>query len=357
VLDSYGGRLAWWLPGADGLAKQAKKQTSKASLPPSAGLEQAFAAAIRAVQSLPASDEAWAHLEELAERVERAGDAAAAYREALAQPLDRDLRKRLGQRALRFHEAWFGDDPEVIHALLLPFVDGLAENEWAFERLTRVLTLAERWDPLLDTYDRALARSQDGAQRQKLLDEAAHVAKDFAGQPERAIGYLEQLHLLEPGNTQHAGALERLLERCERIADLIALWRRQLEVVHGEPARALRLRIAVTCLDRLRDPAAAVAELRTLLDELPGHTGACEQLERVLALSAAPGPIRLQAFALLRSNYDAARRPEQVVLAIDRAIELSDDVQRRDLHREAAQRLAILDRDRESMAHYAALLL
>ena len=61
---------------------------------PSAGLERAFASALRAVQSVPDSGEAWDHLEELAEQMERAADTATAYREALAQPLDREAELR-----------------------------------------------------------------------------------------------------------------------------------------------------------------------------------------------------------------------------------------------------------------------
>ena len=258
------------------------------SLLPSAGLERAFASALRAVQSVPDSGEAWDHLEELAEQMERAADTAAAYREALAQQLDRDVRKRLGQRALRFHEGWFGDDPETMHELLLPFVDGDPGNEWAFERLTRVLTLAERWSTLLDLYDRALARTTDAGQRKKLLDDAAHVAKDFADQSERAIGYLQELHMIERGNVQLAAALERLLERCERIRGSDRAVAKAARAGRGEDARALRLRIAACYLDRLNEPKAAVAELRSLLDEMPGHAGACEQLERLLAFEAAP---------------------------------------------------------------------
>ena len=308
------------------------------------------------MQSVPESDEAWDHLEELAERLERPADTAKAYRDALAQPLARELRTRLGQRALRFHEAWFGDDPEVMHALLLPFVDGDPANAWAFERLTRVLTLAERFATLLDTYDRALARTTETGQRKKLLDDAAHIAKDFADQSERAIGYLQELNLVDRDNAQIAASLERLLERCDRTQELIALWRKQIEQASGEEARALRLRIADCYLTRLNDSAAAVAELGGLLDDAPGHAQACEQLEGVLGLSRAPLAVRLDAFALLRRHYDVAQRPEQAIAAIETALALAEGAQRRELHRDAAQRLAIEKRDAQSMQHYAELL-
>ena len=72
-----------------------------------------------------------------------------------------------------------------------------------------LLTMAERWDDLLALYDRALARVTEPSRRLELLDEAAHVAKDFAGQGDRAIQYLELLFPLKPADTRIATSLER----------------------------------------------------------------------------------------------------------------------------------------------------
>jgi len=331
---------------------RAKKASSNAS----AGLQQALTAAIKAVKSLPESDDAWDHLEELAERLERPNETAEAYREVLTLKLDAATRKHLGQRALNFHEAWYGDDADVILELLSPFVDGSAEGSWALERLTRVLTLSEKWDPLLDVYDRALSQAQDADQRKKLLNDAAHVAKDFAEQPARAVDYLQQLLALDRGNQKLSSSIERLLERSGRFGDLIALWRGQAELASGEDARKLHLRIASCYLDRLSDPDNCLGGLRVLLEESPGNAEACQLLERVLGLEEAPLPTRLQAFALLRQHYDAARRPEDAVAAVEKAITLTEGAQRSDLHRDAGQRLTILKQDEAAMGHYAALL-
>ena len=94
--------------------------------------------------------------------------------------------------------------------------------DWAFEHLVVALTMTERWPELLDAHDARLAATRDPARRKELLDEAAHIAKDFVGDQARAIGYLDQLFRLRPSDVQVASSLERLLERQGRWADLDA---------------------------------------------------------------------------------------------------------------------------------------
>lgn len=322
----------------------------------SSGLEQSFAAALKAAKSALDSDDAWDHLEELADKLQRPDEVAALYAELLGGKLPADQRTRLAKRAVQFHDQWFGDDPQAMHDLLSRILATDPEALWAFEQLTVVLTVAERWSDLLGLYDRTLEITRDEARRKKLLDDAAHVAKDFADDPGRAVDYMQALLELEPGNNKLAAAIERLLERQRRWEDLVELWQAQIPRLPVDEGRTTRVRIAAVFLDHLEAGGPALDELRILLDESPGHAGGCAQLERILDFEPAPSDVRLAALALLRTNYDAVDRGRDFVGALERAVAFADREQRTALHREAGERLAILGRDEQAMGHYAALL-
>ena len=319
-------------------------------------LTQSFVAALKAVQSSPESDDAWDHVEELADSLQRPDDVAAVYRELLEGPLSPVLRGKLSQRAVQFHDEWFGDNPDAMADLLGRIVERDAEAEWAFERLVVVLTVAERWDDLLGVYDRLLDTTRDRARRKRLLDDAAHVAKDFADQAARAVDYMSLLLDLEPHNLKLAASIERLLERQGRWQDLIDLWKSRLAELSATDARDTRVRIAATYIDKVGAPAAALRELTVLMEESPGHTGGCEQLERILDLDGAPISERMAALTLLRTAYEASSRGADLVAAIERAIAFAEPSDRLALHREAGARLAISSRDAEALDHYGALL-
>ena len=163
----------------------------------SSGLEQSFTAALKAARSAPDSDDAWDHLEELADKLQRPDEVAELYVELLGGKLEADRRDRRSKRAVQFHDEWFGDNPEVMNVLLSKIIAADSGAEWAFERLSVVLTVAERWSDLLGLHDRTLEVTRDPERRKKLLDDAAHVAKDFADDPGRAVDYMQALLELE----------------------------------------------------------------------------------------------------------------------------------------------------------------
>jgi tetratricopeptide (TPR) repeat protein len=121
-------------------------------------------------------------------------------------------------------------------------------------------------------------------------------------------------------------------------------------------ARKTRLRIATSWLERLSEPDRALEALRDVLQESPGNAEACTLLERVLENTAAPAETRRAALSLLRKNYLVAERPEDVVRVLQRALEFMEPDERRPLHRECGNRLAILGRDTEAIEQYAELL-
>ncbi len=320
-------------------------------------MDKAFAAALRAAEGAPDSSDAWAHLEELADELQRPDDVAELYRTVLERRLAKDVFQQVAEQAVQFHEEWFGDTPDKITKLMSRIIELEPTADWAFERLTVMLTSSSQWDELLSLFDRSLGTTQDPERRRRLLTDAAQAAKDFADQGDRAADYMQQLLVLEPDNAQLFTSLERLLEKGERWTDLIELWQSQIPQQSAAQARKTRLRIAGCWIDQLSDSQRALDELRILLRESPGHEEACAQVERILDDQEAEQTTRSQALSLLRKNYLVAARPEDVVRVLVRALDFVEPDEKRPLHREAATRLAILGRDIEAIEHYRQLLL
>lgn len=304
----------------------------------------------------PADESRWDALEQVARELQKPDDVEALYAEVLARPLSVEALSVLGRRAVAFHDEWSADTDGLVLLLARSFAADPSAT-WAFERLTMLLTVSERWTELLALYDRAIevTPADDRERRASLLDEAAHVAKDFADQPERSIRYLEGLFALDPSNVQVARALERLYERHARHRDLIGLWRARLAFVSAEAAHASRVRIAQTWLDPLDDEAEALAATEEILAQRGDEATAFGLLERIA--TDAPPPIARRAIGTLRARYDATGRGDDVLRVLSMALRVaSDDAERAGVHADLAGRLLAAGRDPEATGHYAELV-
>lgn len=312
-------------------------------------LDPRVAELIAAVEAAPADEESWNQLEDLAAELQRPEEVGAAYRGALVPGLAAELVERVGQRALGFHEEWFGEASPLLVDVLERILALDPALPWALQRITVLLTVKEAWTELLAHFDRAIAAAGDDTYRRTgLLEEAAQLAKDFAGQPARAVGYLTQLLDLRPSDGQLFSSLERLLEREGRHAELVALWRRKVDDV------GVRARIAETYLDKLADPAAALGEARPLVEL--GEPRAALITERVLAHPVASLEVRREALAVLQDVYGAAGRTEDVERVLALAIERESREGAIGLHRELAERMAARGNVAGAFAHVARLL-
>ena len=313
-------------------------------------------AAVANVKSAPHSTAVWDELEALASKLDKPDDVVAAYRDVLSDDeLGREIVEMVGERAAQFCDEWFGDDPKVVEGLLQRVIQRAPQSEQALQRLSVLYTGAERWDDLFVLYDRALDATKDKGFRIKLLREASQLAKDVAGKPERAIAYLQRLLPLTPDDAQLGQGLERLLERHERWADLIALWEGRLESGSRKEREKTRARIAACYLDNLKDPQRALAAAKPLLGEAEDDKEACALLEKIIESPHTTPPVREGALDLLRAHYDATARPREVIRVLERVIAI-DPANTQSLREEAGARLAELDDDAAAMDQYATLL-
>ena len=317
-------------------------------------------AAVAAASNEPENQDLWDDLEAIAGELDRPDEVAALYREVLRRELAGEIFDDLGDRAAQFHEEWYAEDPSGLIDVLTRILEVNPRSASAFQRLTVVYTVGERWDELLAVYDRAIDSAGDPARLIRLLDEAAQVAKDVANRTDAAISYLQTLLPLTPDDAKLAANLGRLLERHERWRDLIQLWETNLDSLSEAEREQSRARIATCWLDNLDDPEQALDAVRPLLNESADDTIACGLLERILAADSASAAVRDGALDLLRSHHDSQDRPEEIIRVLEAAIARADadadTAQIQQLHEEAAELLADLGQDVVAMDHYAALL-
>ncbi|MFO0550035.1 MAG: hypothetical protein U0271_16690 [Polyangiaceae bacterium] len=344
------------LGGSEGLGRLYQAWLGCLDEDPAAALEVAATAARR----VPDLEEFWDRAEELARTVKRPMPVAEAYRAVLegARSLPEEVSLRIGERGVAFHEEWF-DDAELVTKMLRLIVDVAPSATWAFERLKLIYNAAERWQELFDLYDHVIATQADDESRSLILEDAVDVARDLAGDNERAIRYLERLRDIRPTDTKLEAQLERLYERHNKPRSLIDLLMARVPRLNGDDARATRLRVAglwETALEDLEQALEAVQPLVEAGDEevvamverwldatareespasvAPASTAAPASLARDAAsrkkrlrfrrlADAVPGahPMRKRAAALLEPLYALDGNAEKAARALEISLE------------------------------------
>jgi tetratricopeptide (TPR) repeat protein len=315
---------------------------------------QELAAAIAAVAQNPKERARWDRVEELLDSAQQPEAVSELFQNTLGS-LSPDLIADVGQRGVRFYETWFGGDSDALIVWLERVRAADPRAQWAFERLTVAYTAAERWNDLLDAYDRAIAGADPVSRRIRLLEEAAQVAKDFASNADRAIGYMLALHALDADNPALA-ALERLLERRERWDALTELWQSRIASQPPKQALEARIRLANCFLDKLGRAGEALEQIKLALGDAPNHAPAYDLLERVIVAGSANATDRREALGLLKQHKLDLRQPHEVVRVMELGLVQSSDAERKSLLRELVDRLADLGEDTPAMRHQAALL-
>lgn len=320
------------------------------------GEHQELLTAIEAVKEAPQEPSHWDRVEEVLDTVQRPTDVSALFRDVLKQDLSSTLVTDIGQRAVRFYEAWYGEDSAELPETLERVLEIDPQASWAFQRLTVAYTVAERWDALLAAYDKAILHADQTVLRMQLLEDAAQAAKDFAGAPDRAIDYMTQLLALDPTNTTLSASLERLLERQERFADLIGLYESRLPVLRKSEAHAARVRMASVHLTHLNDPTAALAQARKVLEGVADDAGALTVVDAVLRAQGAATEVRGEALTILKQHHFGANAIEKVVEVLEISLQFVEGDDRVATLRELVERLSSNGDESGALSHQAALL-
>ncbi len=276
--------------------------------------EGSLEVALRAAEQGPEDDELWKAAERFARQLERPDPVALAYSRVIARDLPPDLAETLGRRVVEFHEEWFEDNQRVVE-LLRRVLELSPTATWAFDRLKLEFNAKAQWADLFALYDSGLSHASDDATRTELLREVSMAAKDFAGDAEKAIGYLEQLHQINPSDERVEASLERLYERNNHYRPLIELLSARLEDAEENAGIALRERMARLWM-QLDEPLPALELLQFIIEQ--GQAArVVDLLETLVALPASresmtPAPMEEQASR-------AKRRRQRLISVRERA--------------------------------------
>lgn len=275
----------------------------------------ALEAIMTAVREFPAELSLWDRADALASAAGRPIDLADAYRDVLRSTLSIDLETVLSERASRVHEDRLGDPLGAIP--YLERVLGLAPgNETAFQRLKDILTAGERWGELEAMYDRATVATEDLPRRIEMLVEVALICEEIIEDSSKATRYHEQILKLDPLHEGAIHALDRLYQRQGRDSELAALLTRRLEIVVGDEALDIQLRLAKLELD-LHKPELAVVHLEDVLRARVGDYEARALAERMLEI----GMLRKRAACMLESVYQAKDEVRELVRVLEIRLE------------------------------------
>jgi tetratricopeptide (TPR) repeat protein len=319
-------------------------------------LRQQFETALEAAKEDPKKPEHWDQIEMLAGSLDNPEEVSKAYHDALKGELGAELAVELGDRAIQFHQEWFGEDPAGLESILDRVLELNPGAESAFQKLTMTLTVSQRWEDLFGLYDKTIDSIPSKKKKIQLLEEASQVAKDVANSPNKAIDYLQKLLPLQPEDQQLAQSLERLLEKHERWGDLIGLWTRQLDGQSREQRLATRAQIAECWLEKLSDPARALDAVFGLLDEDEHNDEGLKLLERIIGTEEVAEDVRDRALSRLRLAYEATGRQRDIVRVIESILDAAGEEKKKALHEEAGDRLTELGDATAAMEHYSKLL-
>ncbi len=317
--------------------------------------------ALSAVRKNPLDLEAWENLNEACRDLDRPDEAAALYTEILdgtlsGETLSGEHLEDVGRSAADFCEEWFEDTGPVLE-MLGRVLELEPTQQWAFDRMTVLLTAGARWDELLKAYDVALEAAENDAKKQALYEEASKIARDFAAQHDRASDYLKQLLLLRLQDEQLAATTERRFDEQNRHEDLIEIWTARLSVLDTSTALRTRLQIASRYFEHLHDPTRALSAVDDFLRAQGEEQAAVELLERIANTQEADSAARKEALVRLDQIHASAGRWPEVISVAERALLLAEtDEEKAVLHRKALTLYSNSEQFEPALEHCGALL-
>ncbi len=230
--------------------------------------------------------------------------------------------------------------------------DAEPDNAAALEALERLYRQTERWDALLEVYDRKRALAADAIERKPILYAIARLQVDQLGRIDSAIATYSAALEEDPADGVALAALDDLYFRSgawEPYADVLQR-RVELDVDEGKLVD-LKFRLAAVQGEHLADPASALENYREILFLNQDHEGSRLALEAMLAHPDL-GP---EAASILEAIYEAREDWERLVGVLEILARSTPDAERRvallrKVSATAAGRLGALDRALEAQA-------
>ncbi|MEB2322623.1 MAG: tetratricopeptide repeat protein, partial [Sorangiineae bacterium] len=194
------------------------------------------------------------------------------------------------------------------------------DNSVALEALESLYRQTERWQDLLEVYNKKRDLAFDDDARKQVLYEIARLYQNQIGDPARAIETHQAVLEADATDAVALEALDGLYRQTgdwEPYADVL---RRRIELdVNEGQLIDLKYRLAGTQRDHLSDPAGALENYREILFLDADHEGARVALESLLERE----DLRGEAAAILESIYETRGDWEKLIGALE-ILALSD---------------------------------
>lgn len=155
------------------------------------------------------------------------------------------------------------------------------DNRIAIARLTELADAGSAWERLAQLIEEVAPDISDDDQAKALLSRLAGIYETELDDVDRAIDAHRRVIDLDDANAESIEALDRLYTRSEQWPELLAIYRRKLELGGEDQAEAQRFKIANLLEEMLNDAPEAIVVYNAILEEAPSNPRALEALDRL----------------------------------------------------------------------------
>ncbi|MFW5968521.1 MAG: tetratricopeptide repeat protein, partial [Persicimonas sp.] len=236
-----------------------------------------------------------------------------------------DQKKELWYQAATTYEEVLEQPSEAVEVYrrVLEFDEADAHS---IDRLEVLFTELERWQELLEVYERKLELADDDEARKDLLYAMGPIYREHLDAPFEAIETYRKILEIDDAELAALEKLDELLAETDQFNELLEVLERQMELVALDEDRLdLQYRVGRLWEEQLGDALRAIEVYREVLDEDPTHAATTEALEDLITR----GEYEAQAAEVLQPIYEEADEWEKLVRIYGLLIEASADPERK----------------------------
>lgn len=267
-------------------------------------LQSAYPPALKALERLYRKKERWTDLAGLYEREAMLTD-------------DADQRIFLWARIGQIYEEKLDalDQAAGAYERILELKPGHLE---AIRTLARINERRGRWVDVLRAYELEVEATSDQNEVVAILHRAGTVQEEWLRDIPAAISSYEKVLALSPSYLPALRSLGRLYHREGRWADLIAMYRREIEVSKSpEQAAGLLFRIGEISADKLKDDERAVVVYEEILNRTPDSLPALKALAQIHTRRGEFEKLAQVHLREIESTRDGAERTKLLIAVAD----------------------------------------
>ena len=318
---------------------------------------ESFENALDKALSNSSEPDCWNECDELAFTIDAPSDLLKIYHSRLNDDVTVEKAIFIGQQIDRFHEEWMGEDADR-HIESLQNIYSLSScHDWAFQRLTVVLTIAEKWNDLFAVYDIQVQHKTIKQDKSDLLEEAFQLAKDLANDRVKAADYLNQKIILSPNAKQEA-LLEKFLLKQNDYTRLIQLWKRRVPSLSKKDQQTTLLKIASAQQEHTQNFSDAISTLREFFG-VCDHHGLEDGIllsRKIIANKKLPENLRKGLSNIVILKLKELDRENDCVDILLSSLEVAGPQRAFELHNQIAEHFADNDQSELALEQLAAAL-